>query len=143
MTRNTRILLAVLVAAGAAAALLLVPALRTGASPGVGPFDLTANHYHCYRIIEWDNFQPTDHRLKDQFGLTVPDVIRPALLCNPTQKDTTEIVDPDLHYVCYELLVPTDPIEHKVLVSNQYGEATVKSFESELVCLPSKKQELG
>jgi hypothetical protein len=144
MTKSTRIVLVTLAGAGVVAALLLIPATRTGAqvSPGPGPFDLTANHYHCYQIIEWDNFQPTEHRLTDQFRLEPNKVLRPRYLCNPTRKDLTGIVDPDLHYVCYEVLTDFDPEERKVLTKNQYGEATLKTYESELLCLPSKKEEL-
>lgn len=145
MTKKMPLILIALAAVGAVAALLLVPAVRTGAQPGhvPGPFDLIANHYKCYQIIEWDNFQPIEHRLVDQFDLEPAQVLRPQYLCNPTQKDDTKIVDPDLHYVCYEILTDFDPVERKVMVFNQYPEATIKTFESELLCLPSKKEHLG
>lgn len=144
MTKSTRIVLVALAAAGIIAALLLIPAVHTGAqtSPGPGPFDLIANHYHCYQITEWDHFEIIEHRLTDQFRLEPNQVVQPRYLCNPTQKDQTQIVDPDLHYVCYEVFSDFDPIERKVLVGNQYGEATLKTYQSELLCLPSKKQEL-
>jgi hypothetical protein len=141
--KRFRIALVAVAAAGVAIALVLT-ATRSGAQiGGSGPLDLVANHYKCYRITEWDHFTPVDHRLSDQFGVDVPaDVLRPSLLCNPTKKDDTGIPKPNWHLVCYEILVDQDPIEHKADIKNQYGLNTVKTFEPELLCLPSLKNEV-
>lgn len=144
MTRPTRIVIAVLAAAGVGALLVMIPAVRSGAqvSP-TGPLDMIANHYKCYKITEWDHFTPVDHRLTDQFNTDHPaDVLRPSLLCNPVKKDDTKIVNPNIHLVCYDILVDQDPTEKKADIKNQYGGNTVKTFEPELLCLPSLKSEV-
>jgi hypothetical protein len=141
MTKPTRLAIAVLAAAGVAALLVMIPT-RAQIS-GVGPLDQVANHYKCYRITEWDNFTPVDHRLTDQFATNHPaDVLRPSLLCNPTRKDSGPMPQPTWHLVCYEILVDQDPVEHTVGVKNQYPNAELKTFEPELLCLPSLKDEL-
>ena len=108
--KRIRIAVLALAAAGALAALVLIPVSRSIAQGG-GPFDDVANHYSCYNITDHEGFVPTDARLVDQFGLSVADVLEPVLLCNPVSKNQGEVPEPDWHLVCYDLLVDQDPGE--------------------------------
>ena len=139
--KRIRIAVLALAAAGALAALVLIPVSRSIAQGG-GPFDDVANHYSCYNITDHEGFVPTDARLVDQFGLSVADVLEPVLLCNPVSKNQGEVPEPDWHLVCYDLLVDQDPEAHEVSVDNQYDTQTLDTLELELLCLPSSKTEL-
>ncbi|MGH7339483.1 MAG: DUF7450 family protein [Candidatus Rokuibacteriota bacterium] len=140
--KSFRIAALALAAAGALAALVLIPVTRSTAQGGGGPFDDVANHYSCYNITDHQGFTPTDARMLDQFGLSVGDVLEPVLLCNPVSKDQGEVPEPDWHLVCYDLLVDQDPEPHDVSVDDQYDTETLSTLELELLCLPSSKTEL-
>ncbi|MEM7480815.1 MAG: hypothetical protein AAF481_06550 [Acidobacteriota bacterium] len=121
-----------------AALLLVVPIAQAQDSPG--PFDDFANHYKCYEVFEFDNFDPREVRLRDQFGLSHDQVIRPRYLCNPVSKNFEPIPHPEVHLVCFEIIEESEPREVKVLVRNQFGEQTLKVQQPELLCLPSSKE---
>lgn len=140
--KRYRIALVALAAAVALAALVLIPASRSTAQGGMGPFDNVANHYACYNVIGHTGFTPADARMLDQFGLHKGDLLEPVLLCNPTSKDNGPLPEPDWHLVCYRLLVDQDPIEHNVAVDDQYTTQTLTSFDLELLCAPASKTEL-
>ena len=124
--------------------LLVLPASAPAQSPvEPGPFDDVTNHYKCYDVFEFDNFEPRVVRLRDQFGQSQDKVIRPRYLCNPVSKNHEPIPHPEFHLVCYEILEDTEPAEFKVLVKNQFGVQTLKVQRPELLCLPSSKEEVA
>lgn len=97
-----------------------------------------ADHYKCYEIISSDPFEPFGVVLRDQFGITDSIVVRPLYVCNPVDKNGEGILHPEVHQVCYEIRDPQQPVR-SLLVSNQFGELTVKVQDGRLLCVPSKK----
>lgn len=118
----------------------VVATVRAQGSPG--PFDDIENHFKCYDIYSWEGFIETTVRLRDQFGLSDDDVIRPRYLCNPVHKNNTPIVDPEIHLVCYQIVEHTPVQAHLLEVKNQFGVQLVKVEQPELLCLPSSKREI-
>jgi hypothetical protein len=102
-----------------------------------------ANHYKCYEILNPPvvNIPVT---LVDQFDQpTNPEhgiAVRPHYLCNPVQKNNYSIVDPSLHYVCYDLNVPPIPLR-KARVWDQFfpNGLDVQVQQARLLCLPASK----
>ncbi len=105
-------------------------------------FDDIANHYKCYRVLPFVISQFPQVRLSDQFKQSEARVIVPRYLCNPTKKNNTGIVDEDLHYVCFEIEQDLEPVLPDVRTSNQFGTQLLRPVETELLCLPSKKEHI-
>jgi hypothetical protein len=101
-----------------------------------------ANHYKCYDIINPPSMTITVN-LVDQFGTQAGQVVRPRYLCNPVKKNNSAVPNPNLHYVCYELLVPPLPVAKSARVTNQFGTLDVQVQQARLLCLPSSKILLG
>lgn len=97
-----------------------------------------ADHYKCYEIVSSDVFEPFPVQLRDQFGITEAEVVRALYVCNPVDKNNEGILHPEVHQVCYEIRDPLQPTRN-LLVSNQFGELTVKVQDARLLCVPSKK----
>jgi hypothetical protein len=122
------------------------------------PTDL--DHFQCYGV-KADPIGPESIRLWDQFGPIPPGNpafwdafrVRQALfLCNPTAKRHYDqagnivggagVMHPEAHLVCYKL-EPDRRAPHDLLIRNQFGpQQKVHTYETELVCAPSRKREL-
>lgn len=126
-------------ALAAATVLLLLPATQADAAGG--PFDLTNNHYKCYRVIEHE-FQGFPVQLVDQFGQSQSNVLRPRYVCNPVSKNGEPVPEPEVHQVCYEIIQISSGAKHKVEVRNQFGPQVMVVQFAELLCLPSTKREI-
>ena len=98
---------------------LLNPALKNETGPPLLP----ANHYKCYEC----QGPPVDRpvTLTDQFGIWQTTAVVPRFFCNPVRKtnlangNVYDIVDPEQHYVYYEL-VPPDPRIFTGVVTDQF-----------------------
>ena len=114
------------------------PASETIALDGV---PAKGDHYLCY-----DTNLPVsiDVALQDQFGQFKFHAYQITRLCNPVVKiykgKTTEIKNPDLHYVCYR--GKTTTATHVVLINNQFGQQQLKVTGPTELCLPSVKKRL-
>ena len=105
--------------------------------PGVNP-----THYQCYRVKPLDpQFKPRKVKLRDQFGASAAEVIRPVMICAPTTKNNLKPRDTRTHYVCYEDKGPKTP-ERKVAIANQFGKEIMVVVEPTLLCVPSLKKVL-
>ncbi len=102
--------------------------------------DNFANHYKCYSV-ELVDAEPWPPRveLRDQFKASQNEVIKPRYLCNPVSKNHGPLPAPELHYVCFEIAQPIDPVFPLVKTFNQFGAQLLKPVQAELLCLPSKK----
>ena len=101
------------------------------------------NHFKCYQVLDWGEWEPRRVELKDQFGASVARVIEPRLLCNPVDKNGEGIADKDNHMVCYEIQDdPQGPTERvkEVMVRNQFQEGPLWVGMSNLLCVPSDKK---
>ena len=105
-------------------------------------FDAIANHYKCYQVATLVGQLYPAVALSDQFKQSEAQVIRPRYLCNPTKKNNTGIVDETLHYVCFDIAQAVDPELPRVRTSNQFGQQILQPLETELLCLPSKKEHI-
>lgn len=105
-------------------------------------FDAIANHYKCYQVTPLFNTLYPGVRLSDQFKQSEAQVIRPRYLCNPVKKNETTIVDETLHYVCFDIVQNFEPALPDVQTSNQFGIQRLRPTQTELLCLPSKKEHI-
>lgn len=144
MLRDRRTWLAAgLVLAVAAVAALTLPA-GSGAEAHEKAAMAKGNHFKCYPILDWTEWQPQGAALKDQFGRSEARAMTPKLLCNPVDKNGEGIVDKDDHLVCYQ--IHDDPSGsfqrvREVAVQNQFGQTQLwVGVPAETLCLPSMKR---
>lgn len=108
------------------------------------------DHQLCYNAS--GQFKvPPGIRLINQFSPNgfVP-VISSAITvhCNPVQKTIPSgqvfpITNPDAHLACFPLTVPTIQPTPTVVVTNQFGSATLVPAQPNLLCVPSWKSLTG
>jgi len=118
---------------------LLNPALKneTGTLP-------VQNHYKCYNCTGSSvNRQVT---LTDQFGVWQTTATTPHYFCNPTEKRipggaTYPIIDPNQHYVCYDLN-PVDGRPFSATFKDQFtSNASLQFIQGYFLCVPTAKVE--
>lgn len=119
--------------------------------PARAQFDPLHNHLKCYRIASRVQGGKTV-TLNDQFGTAVAAVLKPFLLCTPTQKicDTPGGCPPDpepavpvRHFKCYKVKVPRSAAPPSVQLIDQFGNETVKVGPALLLCTPAVKIPVG
>jgi len=108
------------------------------------------DHQLCYNAYN-NQFQiPSGIRLINQFSPNgfVP-VINPVAVvhCNPVQKTLPSgvvypITNPNAHLACYSITESTQPTP-TVVVTNQFGSATLQPAQPNLLCVPSWKSLTG
>ena len=129
---------------GALSVVALIVLFVAGDSKALEEGMTKANHYKCYPILDWAEFEPVRVELKDQFGNSVANVVRPYKLCNPVDKNGEGIVDMGNHLVCYKINDdPSGAFERvkEVVVQNQFGKTTLwAGVPGRELCLPSQKQ---
>jgi len=117
--------------------------LPSGKSPLPGPGPRPArglDHYQCYPVRGTRHFKPRRPRLRDQFGLTEPQIVRVQSLCTPVRKDRGKVLNSRDHLVCY-LLRPGETFRRRsVQIANQFGGGRLSVLAPELLCLPSTKR---
>lgn len=102
--------------------------------PGVNP-----THYQCYRVTERDPaFKERAVKLRDQFGGSDAKVLKPIMLCAPTNKNDLAARDKITHYLCYEDEGPKAP-EKVAEITNQFGKEVVVVNGPAMLCVPSRK----
>ena len=106
-------------------------------------FDEIVNHYKCYAVqLLLSTHWPPQVSLSDQFKTSEAHVLRPRYLCNPTKKNDTGIVNEEIHYVCFDIVQDFEPVLPDVRTSNQFGTQILRPIQSELLCLPTKKEHI-
>jgi hypothetical protein len=109
------------------------------------------DHFQCYRAKGRD--LDVTVSLADEFGVKPTTRLDdPRLFCNPVDKNEEGIADPTAHLACYEIRNKNRSVDdddddrrrrkqflREVLVTNQFGEQTLKVDEGELLCTPSEK----
>ena len=104
------------------------------------------NHYKCYPVLDWVDWEPKTVTLEDQFGKSQATVVVPKLLCNPVDKNGEGIVDKNNHLVCYgirdEPVANVDLVE-EVYIENQFGGMSMwVGVPGSTLCLPSSKKHI-
>jgi len=111
------------------------------AAPALADPPKDIDHYLCYRVTAYDGPAGIQVKLQDQFGQMVAHAAKPALLCNPVDKNGEGIQDPAAHLLCYSLTdVEDDPGERKVVTETQFGKTTLTVEGMRNLCLPASKQ---
>jgi hypothetical protein len=134
----------VVVIAAAAFAAATVRASSTAAPP--------VDHQLCYAASGAFTKVPTGVRLIDRFNPKgfVPQISGKAgLLCNPVAKTLPTgqvygITNPAAHLVCFPITAPVTQPTPRVVVANQFGQATLApARQPNLLCVPSWKSLKG
>ena len=107
------------------------------------------DHQLCYNA-SGNQFQiPSGIRLINQFSPNgfIPVITPTATVhCNPVQKTAKGVVypitNPNAHLACYPISEPTQPTP-TVVVTNQFGSATLVPSQPNLLCVPSWKSLTG
>ena len=129
------------------ASLVLLLALMTAGSAwaqapvgSAAPTPLNSqNHYKCYDVVDHDPFSPRTVSLKDQFGLTNAQVVRPVFHCNPVDKNHEGIPYPDIHILCYEIYDNPYLGIWPLRIYNQFDWLRIRADKARLLCVPSYK----
>jgi hypothetical protein len=136
------ILAAVVAVSGVAAGAAAASASRPAAPPPV-------DHQLCYKASATGFHIPLGVVLKNQFspGGFMPAITSMVLHCNPVQKTLPNgtvfpVTNPDAHLACFTITAPTQPTP-TVIVTNQFGSATLVPSQPNLLCLPSWKSLTG
>jgi len=132
-------------AAGTPTALHKTTAHHTAQSSTYPPVD----HQLCYNAQGAFNV-PSGIRLINQFstGGFVPTTISSVatIHCNPVQKTAAGVVypitNPNAHLACFNLTTSGQPTP-TVVVTNQFGSATLQPSQPNLLCVPSWKSLTG
>jgi hypothetical protein len=120
-------------------ALNLVVALLAGSAQADGPQEL--DHFLCHRVTAYDGAADVPVKLKDQFGEVALHAGKPALVCNPVDKNGEGIKNAEGHLLCYSVnKVENAPGEKKVITETQFGKANLSVKGIEMFCLPASKQ---
>ena len=101
-----------------------------------------ANHFKCYQILDWTEFEPRRVELKDQFGASVARVLEPRMLCNPVDKNGEGIPNPKYHLTCYEIQDDPQgdtPRVKEVMIRNQFQEGPLWVGSAPSICVPTQK----
>jgi hypothetical protein len=126
--------------------LLLVPTLKTLALPGPGPLANPDNdHYQCYKAKR-SKGSPRFQKIpgvsvQDQFGTATVDVIKPARLCAPANKQNEDPTAPNhiFHLLCYKTKnLPFGTVQ--TYTNDQFGPAQPLLIHRRELCVPSTKQ---
>jgi hypothetical protein len=102
------------------------------------------DHYTCYTGKFSPKFAKREVTLRDQFDTTSGTparVLKPAFLCNPTAKNGEPLYEPTGHLACYRL--KPKKTERTVTVRNQFGQKSITTKKSTLLCLPTEKNAEG
>lgn len=127
-------------------AALIALALPTGSAAEKheeGVMEGGDNHFKCYQVLDWTEFDRRKVELRDQFGASVAYVVEPRLLCNPVDKNGEGIPKKESHLVCYEIkddpIGPTERVK-EVMVRNQFQKGPLWVGMANLLCVPSEKK---
>ncbi len=125
--------------AAAAAALLVCASAATAQKLPPIP---AGNHYVCYPAKAAE-FKPRKASFVDQFGEIDVLVTGITRLCAPATKryngKITEMVNKDLHLVCYSIKPNQEQKLPKVLTNDQFGPETLALAQPNEICLPAGK----
>lgn len=141
-----KVVLVVLVGGGLAAGVAM--ASSAGARATSPP---TVDHQLCYSASGAAFKIPSGVRLINQFSPKgfVPKIDPKVLLhCNPVEKilptgKAFPITNPNAHLACFTITAPKPQRNPNVVVSNQFGSATLVTGQPNLLCVPSWKSLTG
>lgn len=100
------------------------------------------DHFVCY-TGKFPKFEKRQVTLRDQFHPTAVQttVLKPLVFCNPAAKNGEPLYEETGHLECYK--TKPEKLKRTVLVRNQFGQRTVSTKKSNILCLPSGKDQLA
>jgi hypothetical protein len=114
--------------------------------------DLCVDHFKCYKAkdLKQPKFAATTVTLADQFGVIHDDdqfeLKKPFLVCNPADKDSEGVNNPNDHLTCYKVKGRDGKIDKsqrpQVEAVNQFGSVQLELKKAFVVCVPSAKSVL-
>ena len=121
--------------------MLAAALLAVGASSAVAQIPV-GNHYLCHKVGDLKvpaKFVPVlGLSAVDQVGAFSVDAKKPYLLCNPTNKNGSLIVDAALHYCCYKVK-STAKVKANYDITDQFGALRLQTKKPFLLCNPCAK----
>ncbi|MDH3523405.1 MAG: hypothetical protein OES32_07435 [Acidobacteriota bacterium] len=127
---------------GVAAIVLALVTLAMPTGSAADKHEPMGNHYKCYQVLDWTEYEPRKVELTDQFGQSVARVLEPRSLCNPVDKNGEGIADKASHLVCYAIQDdPQGSTERvkEVEIANQFQQGPLWVGSADMLCLPSAK----
>lgn len=106
------------------------------------------DHFACYEAIDRNPNEPIGITVDDQFAGTITAEASTALeFCNPAAKTvgqiTTPIEEPNAHLTFYELTQKLRATRRTVVVSNQFGQQTLRVAAPRIIAVPTLKNGEG
>jgi hypothetical protein len=125
--------------AAGTAALLCVPTQTNGV-----PSPLNLDHFKCYKAKDLKNpqFGSTSVTVTDELESKSTVVMKPAMVCNPADKNGEGIRNPQGHLTCYAIKDAKGQAKFAgadVQVSNQLGTSQLRAKKAAAICVPSSK----
>lgn len=102
-----------------------------------------ANHYGCYQIKDLKNpkFPNTGtYSVPTQVAAESAVKCKPKFLCMPSAKEGNPVVDPLLHYMCYQCKGSKLKVSYDT--TDQFGSVDVETKKFKLICNPATKAPL-
>jgi len=100
-----------------------------------------ANHYGCYQVKDLKvpaKFPNTGmYAVPTQVSPEVATKCKPKFLCMPSAKEGNPVIDPALHYMCYQCKGSKIKVGYQV--TDQFGPIQVETKKFKLICNPSVK----
>lgn len=101
------------------------------------------NHYGCYQVKDLKNpkFPNTGtYSVNTQVANETATKCKPKFLCMPAVKEGNPIVDPALHYMCYQCKGSKLKVSYDT--TDQFGSVDVETKKFKLICNPATKAPL-
>jgi hypothetical protein len=102
------------------------------------------DHFKCYKAkdLKQPKFAGAGVSLTDQFFSTNAEATKPALVCNPAEKNGAAILNPGDHLTCFKIKdSPKIPRNARpsVQANDQFGSVDLELSKAFLLCVPSAK----
>jgi len=99
------------------------------------------NHFLCRDVKDLKDpkfIKVPGITVADQTGNDVCEAKKPAMLCNPVNKNNEGIPDPTLHYCCYKVKCTSKPVVNYV-ISDQFWVGNIATRKPRFICNPCTK----
>jgi len=119
---------------------LLVPSSKglNAQPPALNP--PVVNHFKCYKV-GGARFRAAGITVDDQFpGTLSVDILKPARLCLPADKQSEGVILPTDALMCYKVRPQKTTAPDSVFINNQFGQDVFAVRRTTELCVPSQVQ---
>ncbi len=100
------------------------------------------DHFKCYRVAGGKNSHEKVY-IEDEFGASKARVFKPRYICIPCSKNGSEVKTPDGFILnIYSILDYQRFKKRQMVVTDQFGEKTLKILGPSFLAVPAKKSEV-